>query len=399
MKTRSTLLGLALIVSHLAAQPREIISVSAPSRDYHLFAGVELYMQQDGEMLPVRHLDGRYAILDDGEGNRTSIVNRSSYVQKRNAKVSNVSVEIENLKSRPVFSLANDPVRQSMLSQTAIADYLSSQVDRVEMAEREAADAARFSANAAIDTESGSGGGGQNPSSSGGAAPTGDPSMELTELGGDLGPDFYEDQIEKAEEEGNFDALLVSFVASSNTDLINAYVVVCAQIRVDGELMDLNFHERVGAVGPKPRKIEVERTNLPPGYEFVDARIHLFNNSEEVATSLSERRMDLTESEMREYVVLDHQSQHRGESRPAEPVWELAPPALATGRSAADFFFPVSVEVDATGTVTAIDAGSQILPEHIERLVRSMTFVPALQDGTPVPSLLAFNPADYFGQG
>ena len=172
-------------------------------------------------------------------------------------------------------------------------------------------------------------------------------------------------------------------------------------------------------------------------------KVHLYVNGKELATNLSERAVDLTRQQAREFLLLSYLADHAAESMPPEPVWTLVPPALLAAKTGTAFDFPVIVNVDADGSVisiydsetearaflaeihdaahlrskatpgkstqslsatvriTAEDSGVALdqtgrLPSHVVAAMEEMIFLPALDLGSPTPGTVKVNLADFF---
>src|SRR5690606_11046771 len=114
-------------------------------------------------------------------------------------------------------------------------------------------------------------------------------------------------------------------------------------------LSDVTFHHPVGRLDLTPRKVRILQAGLPAGFELIDTDIYLFNRGEEIATNLSERRIDLTLEEVRQYLMLDHVANHRNETLPARPVWSIAPAGLWAAEDRATYDFNIAVDIDENG--------------------------------------------------
>src|SRR5690606_24028801 len=157
------------------------------------------------------------------------------------------------------------------------------------------------------------------------------------------------------EKRGQEDAVELRFTISSPRLVADAQALVRVRVRTDQDgYRDFSFRHTLGALGPQPRELLIKQDGLPPGCDFVEARLHVFHHGEELATNLSERDLGLTATEAREYLLLDHLAQNPDATLPAQPAWALAPAALRTATDPAAFDFAAEVDIDAEGRLTAV---------------------------------------------
>ncbi|MDB4384795.1 hypothetical protein N9Z12_01965 [Opitutaceae bacterium] len=180
------------------------------------------------------------------------------------------------------------------------------------------------------------------------------------------------------------------------TPIANAYVFISIRVEREGKISDTSFYRHLSNIGPKPRKVRFNRDGFPPGFEIKGTKVYLFSYGEEIATNLSEKRYQLTYEEAREFLHLSHMGENRRETVPAKPAWSLAPKPLLASKDHQAFDFPLTINLDAEGKVLAFSEDGSIVPEHVRQLIEELTFIPALENGTPVASSLVINPADFY---
>ncbi len=394
------LCGAILPAGHAAKPVRTIQSVSSAPRDHHLFVGVEAYLTHDREMLEVRRFEGQQTVLQNDAGEQFVTSRDNGYQFKMHPKVSPIVIEIDDLKGQEAFSPWTDPTGQWMSRQVAFSGHFD---DSMTNAARQLS-AGMSEAHNMENAERGSGGPSPNTnytSASVMSQAVGEFQRTQSALGSfNDTPEIVDrmNPVEKELEGTSFDAINLTFRIAAPEPIANAHALARVRIRNKAEgYQDISFQRELGAIGRNPRSVMLTLDGLPKGFEYVEADIHIFNQGVELATTRSERHMPLTAGEAREYLLLDHLAQHRGESTAAQPVWSLAPGALRSADDGGAYNFTALVDIDERGIAQAVKPlDGQILPESTRTLFREMTYLPALQDGEPIASTVQVNLADYF---
>ena len=373
-----------------------VISRQAPEKDHHLFVGVNLFVAHGGEMAPLRKMRRNLAVIERENGETVEVNRTTGFNWRMTPKVSTAEANIVDLDATRAHSPRNDPNRNWMGRQTNLMNYYADQVSAAEgLVATVDARAAAADASAAnpYNTE-------PQPfeqSSEGIRQSTDAALMNATAAFDNMhSSDLFHGSRPEEEDQADYDAVRLTFKVSSPTPINDAYAVAISRIKLNGRFSDITYHHAIGRVDAQPRTIRVLQSGLPPGYEHVETRIYLFNHGKEIATNLSERRLDLTAVEAHQYLMLDHLAQNRNETVPARPVWDLAPNSLRAAENPDPFDMNVTVEIDADGTVSRVLAENRILPAAVSTTLENLVFLPALENGTPVPSQLSLNVADYF---
>lgn len=376
-------------------QPRVVSSQPAPARTHQLFVGVDLYVPTDSQMMQVRNIVGGTTLAVSDQGAPARLDRTNGFRWKLVPKVSNQGATISDFSFESTYSPGHDPQLAWMGRQVSLMGY---QQDQMSQADR--LRAGPLVAPTPTSVPSGQGGAtGPSPEQiqSDLNQQLQGMTTEMDQLSDMTDPSFGAQEIRNREDATQPDAVRLEFRASAPTRLANAYCVALVRLRQpDGNIEDTNFYQPIGELGPKPRKISLLQTGLPPGAELLDVKLHLFNSGKELATNLSQKRFDLTAAEARQYLLLDHTANHRGQTLPAQPVWELAPAALKAADRPGPFDQPVQVNIDPDGQLTGFAVDSQIVTPEQREIIAQLVFLPALQDGQPVASTLTLNLADYF---
>ena len=113
-----------------------------------------------------------------------------------------------------------------------------------------------------------------------------------------------------------------------------------------GVVQNLVYARSLNPIGPQKTSIHLLEGGFPQGFEVVDFQLHLYNQGEEVATSVSPKRVPLTRDEAFEYVLMEYVGAHRGDTLDAVPLMGKLPAdlpsRLAEGKYSATLYVKVS---------------------------------------------------------
>jgi hypothetical protein len=131
---------------------------------------------------------------------------------------------------------------------------------------------------------------------------------------------------------------------------------------------------------------------LPPGYVLENVRLHVYEHGREVATDISENRAALTRDEAHEYLMIEHASAHKTDTVPARIVLTKLPADWATHPRDRSFDKIFYVKVDKTGHPKDVfedeACESKVANPYYEATLRDQLFLPALEQGQPVDSVV-----------
>jgi hypothetical protein len=188
-------------------------------------------------------------------------------------------------------------------------------------------------------------------------------------------------------------ALDIACEVSTPRVMHNTYALVLTEFRdADGGKSSYNVHiEPVGELGPKPRKVALTQTGFPPGFTRGQVSLHLYSGSLELATNLSEGRVDLTAADAMRYLVLAYVTSHTKDSLAAAPLRIAVPADFKQRASTADLDRTLYVTIDTMGRVRELSAAPDQLvavDPYIDSTVRNFYYEPALRDGKPIESVV-----------
>lgn len=386
-----SLLGLSIGVSlaglEATAQPRSVSSRSAPEREFRLFVGVDLKVMDEGEMHAITDFDKRRAILEGPEKKQIEDRDLKSIQFIPTTKLSRRPLTIADIDVRRGYSTSQDKKMESMISQNNLQTYSQ---DRLQQLELSVISAAAFGPSGPIE------------------APDGtvvdvpdvrnatDALQDFQNQNAITTDDEFFTQKDGEDDPDQYNAIMIKAQVSSPVPVADTYAVCIARIRTnESRSSDVIIFHEIGQLTPEPRTIDIQKPGLPPGFEVLEVDIHVFCEGQELVSDQSEKQFALTRDEAIEYLVLERTSTHRGKTLPAEPAWSLAPPALLSSDGPDHLDIPLTVHVDERGRVTKIDE-STIVPDHIAGIVSDLFFLPALHEGTAVPSVTQVNLSNFF---
>ena len=195
------------------------------------------------------------------------------------------------------------------------------------------------------------------------------------------------------------DAMDIAFDVSSNRPLHNPYVVTIARFHPagtkPGTVQNLVYAQALDPIDAHPTRVQFTETGYPPEYELLDFQFHLYNKGDEVATSISDKRVDMTRDEAFEYVKMEYLSVHHSDTLPPVPVMGNLPADLPTKIAIGkypDTFYVQVTKRGLPGELFADDACTRKIDDpYLETTVRGLLFKPALAHGRPVEGVAAVN--------
>ncbi len=348
-------------------------------------------MAQEGELVPVRRIKGRSVELDTANREVLKPRGNAGLRLRPATKVSATDLELQGFQAERCFSPAADPSRTRLQDQVELQEYAAAQASAAE---------AGLRSTAMLGTAGGRQGG--DELSAEGMDLMNREAMAAFSANQQQQGKLWTEASQRNDSsrtragKPDYDAVRVVFKVSAPMVVRDLQALVVLRLSKAGEFADLSFTQGIGDVGPQERQIDILRQGIPPDYEIKDARVHLFAQTEELPTNLSEKRYAVTQEEAREYLRLVHLDRHRGETVPAELAWSLAPPALLQLEDGRSLDFPLQVEVDAGGRVTEVKDSPMIVPPQVREVLPQLVFVPALRDGVPVASTVTVNLASFF---
>jgi hypothetical protein len=381
-------------------------SESAPSpRTHVLFMGADLSVQRDKKLYLVEDVTGsEFKIHVNGEDVliRTRQGRLNLHVDA-DLKLSGLSVQLDDLKAGPGYTHGNDPMRK-LEEATRNAVMMADQADNAEYkAVQSQANLAAAKNNAAM----GGYGTAERAQREVAEAETGvhmaNQHVDYTTLSSlsdssNLGSGANR----MALAQGNFDAMEVSFKVSSPVALEHPYMVVLFKFHDPAAKPDVNglvIHaQALDPIDAKPRYVRVLQGGLPLGFKFVDCSVHIYNRGKELATNKSDKRVELTRDEARQYLVLQYCGENKGATLPAAAMRGILSPAQRQALTRAQLTRSVYTKVAKDGVVQGIysdkDCTVPLDDAGTTTVMGELFFMPALEQGKPVDGVARVRLAD-----
>ncbi|MDQ5979458.1 MAG: hypothetical protein QG602_2432 [Verrucomicrobiota bacterium] len=374
-------------------------AASAKAETTHvIFMGADLAAENDRVYHPVVDVTAASLVIRTGDKTvRLPIALTDNLRIIEELKLTETSVALDDLKAERAYSAETDPAAQLARTaalaagQTAVVDLANAEVRRASL---QVAGAGAMVAGAGNPEDAAAAA--RTMSAAQGAQAAAEstlnqalstPNSQVYDVGA---------QSTRLTAEENYDAIRVSFAITPETDLAQPYFGLIALVRDPGnrtaQARKWVYMQPLGALGAgETRRVTVYRSGFPPGYELEGCEVHVYEGGRELATSLSRRRVEITEEEALSYRVFEYIGANKGRTLPA---------ALVTTTLATEAWASVSklqleqthhVRVAKDGSVTAAfgDAAGKkpVTDAALAAVLKSLRFNPALAAGKPVESI------------
>jgi hypothetical protein len=366
-----SLLSLALVAPLFADD-------AAPPKDHALFAGATVKVEDGPGFFDIAGVQG-YTVSLQADGKFLHV--RRDEVRNvligMNLKLTDVIARIDKLVVTPIFVGSRDDRFADMHMQMLMSDLAADSTDNmsattvgVEVKAAQQAAAAYSSALPPPPVDYG-------PIA---AASAKDVSMQSSSDSFAFGA-------------GADNSLNIACELSAPRVMHNTYVLVLTEFRQKsgGKSTNNVDIEPVGELGPKPRKVTLTQTGFPPDFVLGHVSLHLYSGSLELATNLSEGRVDLTADDAIRYLVLAYVASHAKDSLPATPLVIALPADFKQRAPVADLNRTFYVTVGEDGRVQGLSAESGhrvAVDPYIDLSVRKFRYEPALKEGKPVATVV-----------
>jgi hypothetical protein len=201
---------------------------------------------------------------------------------------------------------------------------------------------------------------------------------------------------------GDLDKTAVEVVCdlSCPRETRDAYALLVTEYRMNSrDKPQYKVHvESLRGLGPKPQRVTMVQGGMPPGFELGRVGVHVFADGQELATNLSEQRVDLTADDALRYLVLVYVAAHTKDTLAAAPLKIGVPADFKNQVSAEQLERPLYVTVGVDGTVQSVSTApdrSAATDSYVDATVRKFRYNPALNEGKPVESVVPLTLADY----
>ncbi len=388
----------ALFLAALAASPAPGAppAATAEAKPYTLYLGADLEIQQDKAFFRVQDVVGD-ALVATVNGKERAIPTTAGPVNlrvQRQLKLDGATVTIRDLKSERAYSPANDPWRK-WANRGTMADTGAAERQFVDAQAARDLNAARASNPALGYAQSVFAA--QQPAMQ---AAFDSAANNFNQAGVDAGGDLYNPGLLAQQTQDDlakklFDAMEVDFTVSAPGPLANPYVVLLAQYHdpsePQGTAHNWIYAQALDAINDRPRTVHILKGGFPPGFVLEKMSVHLYAHGREVATTVAEKRLELTRDEAFQYTVIDYLANHRDSTLPPALALARPPPDLPARLRKGDFAPTCYVKVDKDGLPgeAFTDAACRHRAEdpYLQAAIRDLRFTPALLKGKPVAAV------------
>jgi hypothetical protein len=401
------------------------------AKTHTLFMGADIFVNLDKDIYPVRGVIGSSWVIDiNGEEKVVSAKQAPLNLKiTPSLKLTDVSATIVGYKKRQAYSFNNDPsVRLTRgLSQTAMTDaYLIGNANDAQYIADTLGNKSLGAAAALATTDNQLGASGMlaTARSLGSPFKSSAQSGNLTEaeaiaqgasyaayvanqvaIKTDVAQDTAASdagQTENGEEPGGrlvqtgLDAMDVEFQISSAKPLQKPYVVTMTRFHPKGTkpgtVQNLVYARELHPIESHPTNVHFVESGFPYDFELIDFQLHVYNRGEEIATTVSSKRVELTRNEAFEYVKMEYMGSHKGATLSAAPAMGRLPADLPSRLASGEFkqAFYVRVSRDGLPGDAFLDeaCSRKVEDPYVEAVVKDIRFDPALVNGKPVDGIV-----------
>ena len=200
--------------------------------------------------------------------------------------------------------------------------------------------------------------------------------------------------------DGTATAVQVDCTIAAPRSTRQAFALLITEYRMNSrEKPQYKVHvESLRKLGPKPQHLSMVQAGLPAGFILGRVDVHVYADGQELATNLSEQRVDLTADDALRYLVLCYVAAHPKDTLPATPLKITLPAGFKQQISPEQLDRALYVTVGTDGTVQDLSAAQDqkvAADPSIDAAVRNIRYTPALQAGKPVESVVTLRLADY----
>jgi hypothetical protein len=381
---------LSVLVFSVAASSPSIAAPNATATEpktHTLFMGADLDLQVASEICRVRDVCGDSFVVSANGAEHSVPMNKGLIDLKvqQSLKLTDASATISDLKGERAYTPANDPTKKFMREQAGTSGQ--------DLANR--ADGFALEMTGPL--------GAMKVAKEGGVADAA--KAEIAKLQVNATNAHAEAQYGESNNIGNyvgqmqrelalelFDAMDVTFEVSCEKPLVRPYVVIIARYHekdaLPGKVRNWIFAKALPPVTNTPQRVHLVQGGFPPGFVMDAFKVHLFDRGQEMATNVSDMRVDLTYGEAFKYVMNEYKVAHKGASIPAAPVMGRLPPGwqtrLAAGQLAQPYFIKVSKDGMPLGTYADEACSQPVTDPYLQSVVKEIRFTPALDKGKAV---------------
>lgn len=398
---RPVLAGLLAIVGPHFMATSTFGAPSAPEgeiKTHTLFMGADFDVQLKRSFYRVRDVSGGSVVIRVNDEEVRLPMNEGPVNMKvvQSLKLTETSAAIVDLKGERAYTPSADPVRKFLREQPGGAAHLrANQAEIQSYSAQQGVAGARNSGapagvGAAIVAQAE-----QSAMTAGNGF-----ASALSAEGSDANSiATYSAKMEEELAKKLFDAMEVTFEVSSPQPVDHPYVVIVAQYRErdekPGAAHNWIYACALEPIGRKPRRVRFVQGGLPPGFELLKFKLHLYDHGHEIATNVAENRVPLTREEAFQYLKIEYLTGHKDTTLPPTAAMGNLPadlPSRLTGGQFTQTFFVAVSKDGLPGQVFSDESCSQRVDDpYILSVIKDLRFRPALDKGRAVDGVARLN--------
>lgn len=359
---------------------------SAPPKDHALFVGANLKVEDGSEFFELVGATGsQISLLADNKVHTMRYDAVKNVRIERTLKLSDVVAQVANLEITPTYVPTNRDRFAAMHQQMLLNDVAGDQSGVLESAESQL-DSAQKRMDKAVGT----------PDADAARA-----ALVNAKTNRDAANSTYfstqgmaNNSTSRAPSSGD-NALEISCSLATPRTTHNTYALVITEFRgANDSKPSYKVHiESIGDLGPKPKQVTMTQDGLPRGFTLGRVGVHLFSDSKELATNLSEQRMDLTSDDAIRYLILCYVTAHNksNENLAASPLRIATPADFKQKAPTADLERTLFLTIGTDGAVKSLSAASDravAVDAYVDSTVKKFRYNPAIQNGKAVESVV-----------
>lgn len=365
---------------------------AADADTYELFTGLDLSAEHEGKLRHVVDVTGENFFLKrERDVEKVPFWKVKSYRMDPTLKLSDTVVEVTNFKAIRTYTHDADPRVKWNRSQNVLfmnsVDTMSDRATNIRLTpnklpEKGAISGETLQATAVRKFET------QVQQDQRGPGDRNNPGWFADRMQGELNDELY-------------DAIQLDFTVTSQKFVEDPYLVIITTGRdpnqPDKEFTTI-FAKSLQSIGnAQPKDFHIVQGGMPPGYKLENTHFHLYSRKQELATTLSEKRLSLTKAEAIEYLITQYELDHKTETLPPKAALTPFPSNFSEEIKPEQAGKRFTLTIDPKGNVKRVaaseDARDDVDP-YVEKLLKSFTFFPALLKGKPVEGQLRARFAD-----
>jgi len=203
-------------------------------------------------------------------------------------------------------------------------------------------------------------------------------------------------------EDHGHDILRVEFTAHAQQTIDNPLLLVILRLKEHpNEVAKYSwfYFTPLSEISQKNDHYHFATREFPDGMIIDSYELYFFSEGNEIASSLSDKRVAISRLEAKSYLMFQYTDSHEGVTLPAKPVWKENFGQTLKSVSSELMDTQLTLDIDIDGNVTAVHVPKTVsaqMNDTILQSIRKQFFYPALDKGNPVASQLRVSLKELF---